>query len=71
MVVKVFRSLVWRGSSDEGSESLAIVQPLTAGAHRNSDGGGGAIPEMVEVAEECQKRRRLHETLRAMALIPC
>ena len=40
-------------------------------AHRNSDGRGRAIPEMVDAAEECQKRRRLHETLRAIALIPC
>jgi hypothetical protein len=61
MVVEVFRLESWRGSSNEGSESLAIVQPLTA----------AGTPELVEAAEECQKRRRLHETLRAMALIPC
>jgi hypothetical protein len=30
MVVEVFRSEAWRESSNEGSESLAIVQPLTA-----------------------------------------
>jgi hypothetical protein len=30
MVVEVFQLESWRGSSNEGSESLAIVQPLTA-----------------------------------------
>jgi hypothetical protein len=30
MMVEVFRSESWRESSDEGSEFLAIIQPLTA-----------------------------------------
>ena len=35
------------------------------------DGGGRAMLEMVEAVEEHQIRRMLHETLRALALIPC
>ena len=72
MVVEVFRTEACTMDFDEGTESFGDVFNLgQQWVHRNSDGGGGAILEMVEAAEECQKRQRLHETHRAMALILC
>ena len=54
MVVEVFRSEACAEDSDEGNESFGDVFNLWwQRAHWNSDGGGRAIPEMVEAAEEC------------------
>ena len=40
-------------------------------AHRNFNSGSRAMLKLVEAAKEHQKRRILHKTLRAMALIAC
>ena len=72
MVVKVFRTEACTMDFDEGTEFFGDIFNLgQQRVHRNSNGGGRAILEMVEAVKECQKRQRLHETHRAMALILC
>jgi hypothetical protein len=48
----------------------AMNQLLGSAGNRISDGGGWAVPETVEAAEERLERLELHN-IRALALIPC
>jgi hypothetical protein len=72
MVVEVFRSEAWSKKSDEGSESLAMDSTLDGSGHT------GILTAMAEQYRRWLRQRKnarkdeeLHETLRAMALIPC
>jgi hypothetical protein len=65
MVVEVFRLEAWRECSDEGSEFLAIVQPLMAAEELNRR--WLRQRKSARKDEDCMK----HLEIRAMTLIPC
>jgi hypothetical protein len=74
MVVEVFRSEAWSKSSDEGSESLAIVSTFDGSGHT------GILTSAAELNRRWLRQRKSarkdedctkHLEIRAMALIPC
>ena len=72
MVVEVFRLEAWSKKSDEGSESLAMDSTLDGNEQiKILKAAAEQYRRWLRQRKNARKDEELHETLRAMALIPC